>query len=118
MTHGKYDWSEFCKAWIHTRGMEIVKRASEHLHAPDKQEVSCRETKVGIKRRAYETQDSSHTIVGECLQTVSEGTAAKLPKLDNLKRTIERQRKRILAAPAQPTTLEELDLPLEYQQTA
>ena len=46
---------------------------------------------------------------------VSEGTAAKL---DSLKRTIQRQRERVLAVPIQPTTLEELNLPPEYQQTA
>ena len=50
--------------------------------------------------------------------TVSEGTAAKLPKLDSLKRTIQRQRVQQLAAPAQPTSLEQLVLPAEYQQTA
>ena len=45
--------------------------------------MSCCEVKVGMKRKARDTQDSSHQIVGETLQTVSEGTSAKLPKLDN-----------------------------------
>ena len=84
--------------------------------------MSCRETKIGIKRRAQETQDSSHSIVGESLLTVSEGTAAKLLKLDSLKRTIQRtiqrERERVLAAPVQPATLQELNLPPEYQRTA
>ena len=53
------------------------------LHAPDEQAVSCCEVKVGMKRKARDTQDSSHQIVGETLQTVSEGTSAKMPKLDN-----------------------------------
>ena len=90
---------------------------NEHLHGPDEQEVSCREAKIGT-RKAEETRDSSHSIVGKSLFTVSEGTAAKLPKLDSLKRTIQRQRERVLAVPIQPTTLEELNLPPEYQQTA
>ena len=72
---------------IHTQGTEIVKRTNEHLHAPDEQE----EESEGLP-------DSSHHIVGECLQTVTEGTAAKLPKLDSLKRTIQRQRVRQQAA--------------------
>ena len=54
----------------------------------------------------------------QSLLTVSEGTAAKLPKLDSLKRTIQRQRVQQLAAPVQPTSLEQLALPPEYQQTA
>ncbi|KAI6648563.1 hypothetical protein LOD99_8043 [Oopsacas minuta] len=50
--------------------------------------------------------------------TASEGTAAKLPKLDSLKRTIQRQRASVLSAPVQPTALAELVLPAEYQRTA
>ncbi|KAI6657823.1 hypothetical protein LOD99_565 [Oopsacas minuta] len=76
--------------------------------------MSCCETKLGIKRKAQESQDGAHHIVGESLQTASEGTAAKLPKLDSLKRTIQRQRASVLAAPAQPTTLAELALPAVY----
>ena len=74
--------------------------------------------KAGIKRKAVDSQDTSHQIVGESLQTVSEGVAAKLPKLDSLKRSIQRQRVRQLAAPVQPATLEHLCLPEEYQKTA
>ncbi|KAI6653122.1 hypothetical protein LOD99_3958 [Oopsacas minuta] len=48
----------------------------------------------------------------------TEGTAAKLPKLDTLKRTIQRQCASVLAAPVQPTTLAELALPAVYQQAA
>ena len=98
--------------------MEIIKRTNDHLHSPDEQAVICQETKIGIKRRARDSQDSSHHIVGESLLTVSEGTAAKLPKLDSLKRTIQRQRVQQLAAPVQPASLEELVLPAENQQTA
>ena len=107
-----------CKARVLTKGMEVVKRTNEHLHGPDEQEVSCRETKIGIKRKAQETQDTSYSIVGESLLTVSEGTASKLPKMDSLKRTIQRERERVLAAPVQPATLEELNLQPEYQRTA
>ncbi|KAI6651850.1 hypothetical protein LOD99_4729 [Oopsacas minuta] len=106
------------KARIHTNGTKIVKRRSENMHAPDEQVVSCCETKVGIERKARESQDSAHHIVGESLQTASDGTAAKLPKLDSLKRTIQRQRASVLAAPVQPTTLAGLALPAVYQQTA
>ena len=118
VTHWLCERRGICNARVHTQGMEIVKRTNEHLHAPDEQVVSSYETKVGIKRKARETQDSSHHIVGESLETVSEGTATKLPKLDSLKRTIQRQRVHQLAAPAQPTSLEQLVLPAAYQQTA
>ena len=47
-----------CKAIIHTKGLEIVKRTNDHLHAPDEQAASCCEVKAGIKRKAKESQDS------------------------------------------------------------
>ena len=94
--------------------MEILKRTNEHLHAPDEHAVSCCEVKVGMRRKARDSQDSSHHIVGKGLETVTEGTAAKLPKLDSLKRTIQRQQ----AAPVQPATLELLTLPEEYKRTS
>ena len=119
VTHWLCERRGFCNARIHTQGTEIIKRTNEHLHAPDEQAVSCCEVKVGMKRKARNSQDSSHHIVGEGLQTVTEGTAAaKLPKLDSLKRTIQRQRVRQQTAPVQPTTLEQLALPEEYKRTS
>ena len=67
-----------------------------------------------MKRKARDSQDGSHHIVGEGLETVTECTAAKLPKLDSLKHTIQRQQ----AAPVQPATLEQLTLPEEYKKTS
>ncbi|KAI6651326.1 hypothetical protein LOD99_5297 [Oopsacas minuta] len=81
--------------------MVIVKRTNEHSHDPDEQTAGC------WKRRQWVS-----------LHPASGGIVAKLSQLDSLKRTIQRQRASVLAAPAQPTTLAELVLPAEYQQTA
>ena len=54
--------------------------------------------------------------MGEFVQTVNEGIATKLPKLDSLKRTIQRQR--IQTAPVKPTTLEQLIIPEEFMRTS
>ena len=67
-----------------------------------------------MKRKARDSQDGSHHIVGGGLETVTEGTAAKLPKLDSLKHSIQRQQ----ACPMQPASLEQLTLPEEYKQTS
>ncbi|KAI6659606.1 hypothetical protein LOD99_14529 [Oopsacas minuta] len=67
--------------------MEIVKRMNGHLYVPDVQATACCEIKAGIKRKARDTQDSSHHIIGEGMLTASEGTAAKLPKLNSVQRT-------------------------------
>ena len=86
------------KARVHTKGMDVPKRANYHTHAPDEQDLSCSETKAGIKKKARESLDSSHHIVGEGLQVISEGTDTKLPKLDSLKWTIQRERAHMFAA--------------------
>ena len=56
--------------------------------------------------------------MGEGLEKVTEGTAAKLLKLNSLKPTIQRQRVRQQAAPVQPATLEQLTLTEEYKRTS
>ena len=103
---------------MHTKGNEIVKRTNEHCHTSDNTAVSCREVKANLKRKAKHTQDSSHYIVSDSLQTVTEGAAAKLPKLDSLKRTIQRQRVHHNVVTVQPTSLEHLFLPEEYKLTS
>ena len=78
---------------------------------------------AAMKRKHEEKERQNlHKITHiKLLETVScgfRGIAAKLPKLDSLKRTIQRQRQRVLAAPAQPLNLLELEIPMEYRSTA
>ena len=80
--------------------------------------IRCYDTKIAIKRKAKESQDSTHPIIVDSVLTATEGIAANLPKLDSLKRTIQRQRERVLTAPVQPTSLQELELPSEFMRTA
>ena len=117
VTHWQCEKKGECKARLHTKGMIIVKRTNEHLHGPDMIAVSCLETKTGIKRKAQETQDTTHHIIGEHLMTVTQGSATKLPKIDSIKRTIRRQRQIANNVHPQPTSLGDLVLPVEYQQT-
>ena len=116
--HWQCEQRSICKARLFTKHSEIVRRSNDHIHEADENRISCYETKTRIKRKAESTQDSTHQIVGNSLLTVSEGIAAKLPKLDSLKRTIQRQCQRVLAAPAQPLNLLELEIPMEYRSTA
>ncbi|KAI6648033.1 hypothetical protein LOD99_8235 [Oopsacas minuta] len=72
MTHWQCEQRGECKARVHTKGMEIMKRTNEHLHAPDVQATACCEIKAGIKRKARDTQDSSHHITGEKLKSITQ----------------------------------------------
>ena len=107
--HWQCEQRTICVARIFTKDLEIVRRSNDHMHGVDENRISCYETKTQIKRKAELTQDSTHQIVGNSLLSVSEGIVVKLPKLDSLNRTIQRQRQRVLAAPSQPLNLLELE---------
>ena len=70
-----------------------------------------------MKRRARDTNDTTHYIIGDSLETETESTVIKLPKLHSLKRTVRRERQTNNAAPVQPESLQDLVLPPEYQIT-
>ena len=78
-THWLSVQRRLCKAILHTQGFEIVKRINQHLHPPDEKDISCSEVKTNIKRKANESQDSLHYILGECVQTVNEGIVQSCP---------------------------------------
>ena len=79
--------------------------------------VNCLETKIGLKRKARDTQNSTHHIIGETVMMISEGVSVKLPKLESLKRTIRRQRQLTSSVQPQPASLEDLEIPEEYKRT-
>ena len=70
-----------------------------------------------MKRRARDTNDTTYYVIGDSLETETESTVIKLPKLDSLKRTVRRERQANNAAPAQPESLQDLINPPEYQET-
>ena len=107
-----------CKARLHTDGMQTIKRINQHFHGPDIHKVSCLEVKAGIKQKAVQTQDSSHHISAEGVLSISDMTSVKLPKMNSLKRTIQRKRSITNSIPVQPQSLEELQIPIEFQRTA
>ena len=88
VTHWQCEKRDSCKARIHTKGTVIIKRTNKHLHDADMTRVHNLKVKVGIKRRARESNDPVHHIVGDEL----EDTVIKLPKIDSLKRMIRRER--------------------------
>ena len=54
-----------------------------------------------MKRKARDTHDSTHYIIGNELETTIGPTAVKLPKIESMKRTIRRERQESDSAPIQ-----------------
>ena len=50
-----------------------MKRTNEHLHGTEYHLVTCLETKIWIKRKAQDTQATTHQIIGGNIMTVGEG---------------------------------------------
>ena len=71
-----------------------------------------------MKRKARQTHDTTHYILGDELEIITASTAAKLPKLDSMKRTIRRERQARDMAPVQPESLHDLAIPPEFMITA
>ena len=81
------------------------------------QTISKSTVKAGVKRRARDTNDTTQYIIGDSLETETESTGIKLPKLDSLNRSVRRERQTNDAAPVQPESLQDLIIPPEYQMT-
>ena len=60
----------------------------EHLHSPDILVVNCLEVKDRMKRKARQTHETTRHILGDELEIITGTTAAKIPKLYSMKRTI------------------------------
>ena len=86
ITHWQCEKKSKCKARLHTKEDQIIKRTNEHLHGPDNTKVRC--SKRRLEKRKAVTQETSQHIIGKSIMEFSKGIAAKLPKLNSLKRTI------------------------------
>ena len=106
-----------CSARIHTQNQIVIKRIHEHNHESNSSIFHCSKVKTVINRRAFDTQDSTHNILTSSLRDVSEQSAVCLPKLDSLKQTIRRARKRALNVPPEPERFNTLVIPESYKKT-
>ena len=106
-----------CRARIHTNGTNVLKKTNEHTHELNSKIFHCNVVKAGIKRKAADTQETTHSIVVSEISKLNEESAVYLPRLDSLKRPICRSRKRAENVPSEPTSLNTLQIPEAYTKT-
>ena len=107
-----------CNARIHTQNQIVVNRINGHNHENNPSVFHCLKVKTTIKRRAYDTQDGTHNILTSSLKDIREYSAIYLPKLDSLKQTFRRARKRALNVPPESETFDTLVIPEAYKKTS
>lgn len=79
-------------ARIHTVEEIAVKRIGEHDYTTDAGAVSASKAVNEIKHRPANRQDSAHHIIAEATAGWENATAAKLPRVSTIKRTVRRIR--------------------------
>ncbi len=107
-----------CKVRVHSEdGVITLRSGGEHMHAPDLARIEIIRAKQALCQRASETQDAPVQIITDVIANLSQDAAAKAPTLDALRQTVHHVRRTVHQAPPNPTSVDEIVLPQNYQQT-
>jgi hypothetical protein len=101
-----------CRAKIHTANNSVVKEVNIHNHAANAARIDADRIVNKVKGTATSTQDSAHLIVSSAVAGVSPAVAGQLPSVIALKRTIRRSRQKATRALPNPTSLQDLHIPI------
>ena len=106
-----------CKARLHTKGDLVICKKNVHTHEGNSYLFENYRVKAGMKRKASETQEGTHSILSSSINQLSEAAAVYMPKMDTLKRTIVRSRRKAYNVPPEPTSLAIFEIPEFYTVT-
>uniref|UniRef100_A0A6P7GQI5 Uncharacterized protein LOC114340917 n=1 Tax=Diabrotica virgifera virgifera TaxID=50390 RepID=A0A6P7GQI5_DIAVI len=95
---GRCERRGMCKARIHTKNGEIIKKVNLHSHDASAVDVEVAQIVTTIKRRAEDTMEGTIQVVNECLNNTSQASQARLPNSCALRKTIRRKRNEIQTA--------------------
>ena len=84
----------YCHSRLHTKGNEVITRKSIHFHEFNSHIFFNSQAKAGMKRKASESQEATHSIMTASISELNEQSAVHLPKINTLKRTIVRSRRK------------------------
>lgn len=106
-----------CRARVHSNGESVIKRIGEHNHAADAASLNATKLVNEMKNRAVNSQDSGHQIITGASVGLSNATAAKLPQISSIKRTLRRVRQGENHALPNPLSRIDLEIPAEFSIT-
>ena len=107
----------YCKARLHTKGNEVIASKSIHSHECNSHIFLNSQAKAEMKRKASESQEATHSIMTASISELNEQSAVHLPKINSLKRTIVRSRRKAENVPPEPLSLHHLSIPQSYTKT-
>jgi hypothetical protein len=85
-----------CNSTSNTTHVMILKQNGTHTTSckRDKIKISLRKFRENITDRAKFTQETTDTVLTQCMSQLSDAERIRLPPLDHVKRTIQKQRKK------------------------
>ncbi|CAF3486546.1 unnamed protein product [Rotaria sp. Silwood1] len=98
-----------CKAWLHTINNTICHRVGDHNHVPNPSISGIRQCRSEI-RDLSKIAMATHSIVATPIATVSAAVLSQLPPMNNLNRTVCRQRAANLNFPVNPLSISEIHI--------
>lgn len=104
-----------CKARLHTIDDRVVNRINDHTHIEDGRKVQAARVIEQIHEGALYSCENPETLISNATLGLGDAVRATL-HIPNIKRTVQRERVRNLAAPVNPRSLATLVLPIEYTQ--
>ncbi|XP_031338353.1 uncharacterized protein LOC116167424 [Photinus pyralis] len=104
-----------CKARVHTRNGEVLKKINDHCHDSSAVSVEVAQVVTKVKKRAVETIEGTIQVINECMVNTTQAAQAVLPNTCSLRKLVRRKRNEVNAAPPNPLTLADLLLPDDYK---
>ncbi|CAF3355465.1 unnamed protein product [Rotaria sp. Silwood2] len=85
-----------CNSTITTTHVKILKQNGNHTTScnRDQIKISLRKFRENFVDRTHNTQESTDTVLSQCISQLSDVARIRLPPLDHVKRTIHKQRKK------------------------
>ena len=77
-----------CNAKIKFLDNSIVDAINDHTHAPAMNHVSVTKLRLGIKRRAIESQETPQQIISSAVINISDGAAEIIPPIRTIRRCV------------------------------
>ena len=115
-----YKTKFFCRVQTNSHendGIVLGESELNHNHVLEKSELNVIKIKAAVKQQAIETSDKPKNVVDSEVCNVGPSTPFLLPKVKSLNRTIQRERFKMLQAPAIPRNVFELHIPQMFQNT-
>lgn len=106
-----------CNARVHTANDAVVHTLNKHNHQPELAKVLADSTVNTLKRKAADTHNSPLEIIAEVSRDVHISVAAKLPSVNQLKKTINRVRRNGSEHPPNPEKIDKFIIPEDYKIT-